>query len=497
MKVSTSQFFKQAIEIISSQHSEVAEQQARLGTGKQLVRPSDDAQKTALIQRLKSGLMAQENYQSGLESLRNRLIAEESVLSSAENLLFRIKELALRGASESMSVGDRKIMAVEVDALRDELMALGNTRDSSGNYIFGGAMVGTVPFRKTDGGEVFYEGDNTQTQIFVSAQRTLELNTPGDMVFKSIVRNGNDGRYSGPLSSANEAGLVNLSYAQRGFIERAAELRAFLGEADSAARVSVTADQASLDLAGTLLINGQEIGPASDRDSLIARINDQTSITNVVASVDVNGDLLLQNAPGSEGVTIALTDSTGAGSNALGIVNNSYSASQSRLAEQAQAQHNYDEYLVELHASGYDGEIDWTFFHDVDLEAYDNAYSGTYVPGAPNSERVGFFGVLGDLADRLRLADSPKIDSSIEEIELLIQNTALSMADIGSRMNIIESQEAVMAETMIRFESLISDAEDLDYSAAVTELSAEMLALEAAQSSFAKISQLSLFDYIR
>ena len=64
-------------------------------------------------------------------------------------------------------------------------------------------------------------------------------------------------------------------------------------------------------------------------------------------------------------------------------------------------------------------------------------------------------------------------------------------------MNIIESQEAVMDETMIRFESLISDAEDLDYSTAVTELSAEMLALEAAQSSFAKISQLSLFDYMR
>ena len=107
MKVSTSQFFKQAVEIISKQHSDVAEQQARLGTGKQLVRPSDDAQKTALIQRLKSGLTVQQNYQSGLEELRTRLISEESVLSSAENLLLRIKELAVRGASESMSVGDQ------------------------------------------------------------------------------------------------------------------------------------------------------------------------------------------------------------------------------------------------------------------------------------------------------------------------------------------------------------------------------------------------------
>ena len=191
MKVSTSQFFKQAVEIISKQHSDVAEQQARLGTGKQLVRPSDDAQKTALIQRLKSGLTVQQNYQSGLEELRTRLISEESVLSSAENLLLRIKELAVRGASESMSVGDRKIMAVEVDALRDELMALGNTRDASGNYIFAGSMV-TIPYQKSQNGDIDYFYDDTQTQIYVSDQR-LRNEQPGGHGVSEYVREGNDG----------------------------------------------------------------------------------------------------------------------------------------------------------------------------------------------------------------------------------------------------------------------------------------------------------------
>ena len=499
MKVSTSQFFKQAVEIISKQHSDVAEQQARLGTGKQLVRPSDDAQKTALIQRLKSGLTVQQNYQSGLEELRTRLISEESILSSAENLLLRIKELAVRGASESMSVGDRKIMAVEVDALRDELMALGNTRDASGNYIFAGSMVGTIPYQKSQNGDIDYFGDDTQTQIYVSDQRTLEMNNPGDMVFQSIVREGNDGRYSGTLSASNEAGLINLSYAQRDFVTRAAELRAYVGEADAAAMVTVTSSQAGLNLSGSLTINGQTIagGVWASRDALVTKINEQTATTKVVASVDGSGKVILKNSAGNEGEVITLGATGGATSNALGLANGAHNTTQSKLAEQGQAQHNYDEYLVELHSSAYDSEIDWTFFHSVDSEAYNNAYSGVYTPGAPDSKRVNFFGVLGDLVDRLRLSDSPKIEASMEEVEELIQNTALSMAEIGSRMNIIESQEAVMDETRIRFESLISDAEDLDYSTAVTELSAEMLALEAAQSSFAKISQLSLFDYLR
>jgi len=44
--------------------------------------------------------------------------------------------------------------------------------------------------------------------------------------------------------------------------------------------------------------------------------------------------------------------------------------------------------------------------------------------------------------------------------------------------------------------STLSNVEDLDYAEAITQMNKEMLALEAAQSSFAKISQLNLFNYI-
>jgi flagellar hook-associated protein 3 FlgL len=37
----------------------------------------------------------------------------------------------------------------------------------------------------------------------------------------------------------------------------------------------------------------------------------------------------------------------------------------------------------------------------------------------------------------------------------------------------------------------------VDYATAITQLSSDMLALEAAQSTFAKVSQLSLFSFLR
>jgi len=49
----------------------------------------------------------------------------------------------------------------------------------------------------------------------------------------------------------------------------------------------------------------------------------------------------------------------------------------------------------------------------------------------------------------------------------------------------------------LQLQTTLSREEDLDFTSAITELQAKLMALEAAQSSFAKISQLSLFDYIR
>ena len=58
-------------------------------------------------------------------------------------------------------------------------------------------------------------------------------------------------------------------------------------------------------------------------------------------------------------------------------------------------------------------------------------------------------------------------------------------------------QASLAEENMLRMKSMLSQAEDTDYTEAITKMNKDMLALEAAQSSFAKISQLNLFDYIK
>ena len=58
MKISTSQLYDSAITQMNRQQSNVAEMQAKLAAGKSLVKPSDDAEKATLIQRLNSAAAA-------------------------------------------------------------------------------------------------------------------------------------------------------------------------------------------------------------------------------------------------------------------------------------------------------------------------------------------------------------------------------------------------------------------------------------------------------
>jgi flagellar hook-associated protein 3 FlgL len=84
----------------------------------------------------------------------------------------------------------------------------------------------------------------------------------------------------------------------------------------------------------------------------------------------------------------------------------------------------------------------------------------------------------------------------IAEIDTLQQGVSDATAQIGTDMNVVDMQNSVLDEVTLRLKTTKSDTEDLDYTSAITKMNKDQLALEAAQSSFAKISQLSLFKYM-
>lgn len=116
-------------------------------------------------------------------------------------------------------------------------------------------------------------------------------------------------------------------------------------------------------------------------------------------------------------------------------------------------------------------------------------------PGRP--ERVEFFEALADVVDRMRLGTQDEIQDTIEYLDQMIDQSTLGLADIGVERGAIEAEVELNQDLRATLKASLSSEEDLDYATAITELQAKMMALEAAQSSFAKISNLSVFNFLR
>jgi flagellar hook-associated protein 3 FlgL len=110
---------------------------------------------------------------------------------------------------------------------------------------------------------------------------------------------------------------------------------------------------------------------------------------------------------------------------------------------------------------------------------------------------VGFFQVIDDLSAALQANDAGSIKRAVGEVGTLQQGLSDSLASIGAATNKIDNQASLAEENVLRMKSTLSQVEDTDYTEAITKMNKDILALQAAQSSFAKIAQLNLFDYIK
>jgi flagellar hook-associated protein 3 FlgL len=84
----------------------------------------------------------------------------------------------------------------------------------------------------------------------------------------------------------------------------------------------------------------------------------------------------------------------------------------------------------------------------------------------------------------------------LTEMDALHTGVVLAQADSGTSMKVVEQQGIMLDDTKITLKTALSKVEDLDMATAITQMQKQMVSLEAAQASFAKISQLSIFKYI-
>ena len=186
MRIGTLQMFRQGVNSILDQQTQLFRTQQQLATGKRVANPADDPSGAARLVGLSESARVTEQYQRNIEHLQTRLEQEDSVLASVGDNLQRARELAVQGLNDTNSVEDRAAIAKEIRQITDQVLALANTRDGQGEYLFAGFQGQNTPFSHDGVGNFSYAGDQGQRQIQVGPTRQLAYGDSGLDVFMKV-----------------------------------------------------------------------------------------------------------------------------------------------------------------------------------------------------------------------------------------------------------------------------------------------------------------------
>ena len=192
MRISTAQIYQQGVEAFGNQQVKLAKLQQQISTGIRLTRPSDDPAASSRVLELEQSVSLQQQYQVNISLASSRLGQEESIFMAIDNVVFRLKELAIQGNSGAIDATASRAIGVEVEEKFKELLGLANSRDVHGDYLFSGYQDNIQPFNEVLTGSishVVYNGDQGRQALQISETRQLAVDNPGSEVFLQLASN--------------------------------------------------------------------------------------------------------------------------------------------------------------------------------------------------------------------------------------------------------------------------------------------------------------------
>jgi flagellar hook-associated protein 3 FlgL len=135
-----------AVRNITSRQSALASLQENLTSGKKVVRASDDPTGAANAERALTRINRIVTDQRALESQRNAITQAEGTLGDVTNALQRFRELVVSAGDGVHSGAERKSIAIELQGLRDQIFSMANTKDTNGLPLFSALGSALAPF---------------------------------------------------------------------------------------------------------------------------------------------------------------------------------------------------------------------------------------------------------------------------------------------------------------------------------------------------------------
>lgn len=163
--------------------TEISKAQLQMSSGKNFLKPSDDPPSAVVSLNYKQGISKILRYQKAIDEGTSFLKAQEATLAQVEDLVARVKTLALQGANDVNNLSSRKAIANEIDSIIQNLLSLANSQLGE-KYLFGGQKTtgyakGEAPFKLVK--ETLPDGQIIEKVVYSGAVEDFEIGYDKDM----------------------------------------------------------------------------------------------------------------------------------------------------------------------------------------------------------------------------------------------------------------------------------------------------------------------------
>ena len=530
MRISSLQVFNIADKNLARVNKEVIKTQEQMSTGMRVLTPADDPVAATKIMQITQELEITAQYRKNIDIAENNLTLEESALSAVNSLLQRTQELALKAANTAtLSTDEYAVLASEVDEQLKELLNLVNTQNANGDHIFGGYRTADVPFSGDASAGFRYQGDEGQQFIKIANNTTVASTDSGKRAFLDVNSESNtistyeaSGNSSSPAAKINVGQIVdqdaydkfypndivitfnpdntvspankNYTVTERGSNRVLAENQIYSGGDE------ITVQGVSVRISGS---------PASGTPLQNARFDYGAEATPVLPTVIAAPGETFTLRVGGKVETFILSgtfNSNGDISAALNDVANGNAEKLENLGVIANSEGLRQSYGVNMHIGNASVDIADMLGVADPLAGYTTTDGKMAGVGdrffIDSSEKQDVLTTIARFSEAMKSYDGSQ--NSRNSLSTQVANTIANLnhaqtsvldvtASIGARLNTLESTRSLHFDSELVSRDVLSNIRDLDYAEASTRLSQQTLILQAAQQSFVRVSQLTLF----
>jgi flagellar hook-associated protein 3 FlgL len=161
------------------------------------------------VNNYNQALAQSKQYGTNATSAQTNLNTEDNALSQVQTQLQALRNLALQANGGALTNSNLNAIATQAQQIQNSLLALANTQNGNGEYIFGGFAAQTQPFTLSATG-ASYNGDQGQRQVQIAAGQTVADGDNGDTVFNQI-KTGNGTFAVGTAAGNIGTGIVGAT----------------------------------------------------------------------------------------------------------------------------------------------------------------------------------------------------------------------------------------------------------------------------------------------